>query len=835
MAVANDLPNADPSSTTPAAVLPPPPSRIVVVGIDIGCLTTKIVLGRSHDHELVRNSQGGHVTPTSITYVNVNHHRLIGEDASDVTSSDDNTAWGLDRLLVDSIETDGDGVMMGGGGKEEDVLSPHRRFRFDARGYNGRGAAYIPSAHALLPTTGDTMMDEEGQGGTMIPSTSLLAAFLGRVGKHAMDAVNRMDGHSVVRCGTAGSGGGRVADDANDAGGTATTGLHFAFAVPDSYPATTRDELMDAAYASSSSAGGATIIDASECIAAAYERKFGNRDNDTDDVDDGDAEDDDVDGTRTGGKIVAIVEVGHVRSLVTILRHRSRREGKGAVVAGGDVVDVVVNGTEGGGGRSVEVLSSAASSNLGGFLVDVALHEHFLSTHPALQSSEEMIKRDSRRSQRLLAGCTRLKHVLSMLPGGTVTVENIGADDADIDLTMTREQLEKLCRASVADKLKTLIGDAISKSGIGGAGDIDVVEISGGGSRVPMIRDAIRTACGKREDYVPSRSFDDSYLAYGASLIGNVGPVTGDGDDIIDDDRASRRCWLRSAEEAMLDRDARMLRRADVRNGIEARVLELRSARGGRHGDLLPKTDDFARYLDELDNWLFSDECDAASVEEMEGKWEDVKSRTEEMCADYYAAEREYSLEKDRKMEEEAKLAAAERAAEGGEDGDDEDDHDTRRLPTKRRMEIVLKNKNEANELFSDGNYRHAAARYAKALSHCAKLFDLSPEEEEEVREVRLSLYLNLAFAYIKLDKLDNAMQSCDDALKLDGTNVKALYRRATVLYQKRKFDDAARDLKEAGRLAPEDKAVKKLRGLIDQQMAKQKKKEKAMAKKMFG
>ncbi len=72
-------------------------------------------------------------------------------------------------------------------------------------------------------------------------------------------------------------------------------------------------------------------------------------------------------------------------------------------------------------------------------------------------------------------------------------------------------------------------------------------------------------------------------------------------------------------------------------------------------------------------------------------------------------------------------------------------------------------------------------------------------------------------------------------ALKLDGLSVKALYRRATVLYQKRKFDDAARDLEQAGRLAPEDKAVKKLRGLVYQQMAKQKKKEKAMAKKMFG
>ena len=193
----------------------------------------------------------------------------------------------------------------------------------------------------------------------------------------------------------------------------------------------------------------------------------------------------------------------------------------------------------------------------------------------------------------------------------------------------------------------------------------------------------------------------------------------------------------------------------------------------------------------------------------------------------------ERGRKKEREMEEEAKLAAAERGSEG--DGDDEEDHDTRRLNFPRRMEIVMKNKKEANELFSDGNYKHAAARYAKALSHCSKFFDLSPAQEDEMRDVKLSLYLNLALAYIKLEKLDNAMQSCDDALKLDSKNTKALYRRASVLYQKRKFDDAMRDLVKAEKESPGNKDVKKLRGLIDQQLIKQKNKEKAMAQKMFG
>ena len=86
-------------------------------------------------------------------------------------------------------------------------------------------------------------------------------------------------------------------------------------------------------------------------------------------------------------------------------------------------------------------------------------------------------------------------------------------------------------------------------------------------------------------------------------------------------------------------------------------------------------------------------------------RWDNVRLRTEEMCAGYYSAEHEYALEKDREIEEGARAAVAERAAAkggGGADGkgNDEEDHDTQWLPTKRRMEIVMKNMNKANKLF---------------------------------------------------------------------------------------------------------------------------------------
>ena len=160
-------------------------------------------------------------------------------------------------------------------------------------------------------------------------------------------------------------------------------------------------------------------------------------------------------------------------------------------------------------------------------------------------------------------------------------------------------------------------------------------------------------------------SFDDLPLAFWTSTV-SAADATVDRDE-DDNDRASCRLRLREAGWVMRDWDAWMMRRAETRNAIKARILKLRLARGGRHGGLLPSTDKFAAYLDGADGWLFSDECNDARPEEMESRRDNVRSRTEEMCTSYYAAGREYVLEKDREMEEGARAAAAERTtAEGG-------------------------------------------------------------------------------------------------------------------------------------------------------------------------
>lgn len=51
--------------------------------------------------------------------------------------------------------------------------------------------------------------------------------------------------------------------------------------------------------------------------------------------------------------------------------------------------------------------------------------------------------------------------------------------------------------------------------------------------------------------------------------------------------------------------------------------------------------------------------------------------------------------------------------------------------------------------------------------------------ERNELRKLKLTMYLNIAACNIKTKDYEAAVASCNEALKLDPYNVKALYRRA--------------------------------------------------------
>jgi len=110
----------------------------------------------------------------------------------------------------------------------------------------------------------------------------------------------------------------------------------------------------------------------------------------------------------------------------------------------------------------------------------------------------------------------------------------------------------------------------------------------------------------------------------------------------------------------------------------------------------------------------------------------------------------------------------------------------------------------------------------------------LSPEQEQQMKKIKLDLHLNISLCWMKLDDVDQSLRACNEALKLDEKNAKALYRRAKAYEQKRRFDDAKRDIAAAIAQIPGDRALLALQKRVDSQIARQKKEEKDMWGKAF-
>lgn len=172
-------------------------------------------------------------------------------------------------------------------------------------------------------------------------------------------------------------------------------------------------------------------------------------------------------------------------------------------------------------------------------------------------------------------------------------------------------------------------------------------------------------------------------------------------------------------------------------------------------------------------------------------------------------------------------------------------------------MRLLVKNKEEGTELFKGKAFRPAAARYQKALTHCAKFFDLTKEDEIEVKALKLSLYLNLAVCYTKLEIWEQVLRNCEDALTLDSNSIKALFRRSAYYENKKDWDKAMADIKQCQKLlsaaatavninnsssessssnsmSAEEKAIAVAADRLKKQIQKEKDKEKKTWGKMF-
>ncbi|KAG9474210.1 hypothetical protein GDO78_004491 [Eleutherodactylus coqui] len=109
-------------------------------------------------------------------------------------------------------------------------------------------------------------------------------------------------------------------------------------------------------------------------------------------------------------------------------------------------------------------------------------------------------------------------------------------------------------------------------------------------------------------------------------------------------------------------------------------------------------------------------------------------------------------------------------------------DHQKARLACRNAKALKAK-KEEGNQAFKEGNYEMAYRLYSEALS-------IDPNNIK----TNAKLYCNRGTVNAKLKKLDEAIEDCTNAVKLDETYIKAYLRRAQCYTDTEQYEEAVRD-----------------------------------------
>jgi tetratricopeptide (TPR) repeat protein len=80
---------------------------------------------------------------------------------------------------------------------------------------------------------------------------------------------------------------------------------------------------------------------------------------------------------------------------------------------------------------------------------------------------------------------------------------------------------------------------------------------------------------------------------------------------------------------------------------------------------------------------------------------------------------------------------------------------------------------------------------YAQALLIFYYLIPDDDEQETESNALKMSCHLNQSLCFMKMKRFDDSLRESGDVLRIDPANVKALYRKATVLETLGKREEA--------------------------------------------
>lgn len=145
-----------------------------------------------------------------------------------------------------------------------------------------------------------------------------------------------------------------------------------------------------------------------------------------------------------------------------------------------------------------------------------------------------------------------------------------------------------------------------------------------------------------------------------------------------------------------------------------------------------------------------------------------------------------------------------------------------------------LKEKEKGNKLFAKGKYEQAWKQYDKCFVHVYTSKEewaaIGKAGRKEINHFKLPCHLNRGLCRLRTDDVANALWDFSEALRIDGSNVKGLYRKGVTLMRMVQIDlkkegtdelwdldlaegrasEAKQILMDACKMVPNDVAVRK-------------------------
>ncbi|KAG0304790.1 adenyl-nucleotide exchange factor sse1 [Dissophora globulifera] len=156
------------------------------------------------------------------------------------------------------------------------------------------------------------------------------------------------------------------------------------------------------------------------------------------------------------------------------------------------------------------VKSRAFDKHFGGRDFDRMLVDHFAAEFKTKYGID--VKSNGKALIRLMAGCEKLKKILSANSQAPLNIESI-MEDRDVASTMKRTEFEELAQDLIG-RVEAPLRQALEDAGMTIA-DIDAVEMVGGSIRIPALKERIQAYFGKE---LSSTLNQDEAVARGAAL-----------------------------------------------------------------------------------------------------------------------------------------------------------------------------------------------------------------------------------------------------------------------------------------------------------------------------